>query len=51
MPPLQPSSPQTLLVKAWWLISNTKGVRVTRAMGSVSLAFERGVSAGFSARD
>jgi hypothetical protein len=46
----QPSSQQTLLVKSWWLISNAKGVRVTRDMGSVSLAFERCVSARFSAR-
>ncbi len=40
----------TLLVKSRWLISNAKGVRVTRDMGSVSLAFERCVSARFSAR-
>ena len=46
----QSASRQTLLGKSQWLISNAKGVRVTRDMGSVSLAFERGVSACFSAR-
>jgi hypothetical protein len=40
----------TLLVKSRWPISNTKGVRVTRDMGSVSLTFERCVSARFSIR-
>jgi hypothetical protein len=41
---------QTLLVKSRRPISNAKGVRVTRDMGSVLLAFERCVSACFSAR-
>jgi len=40
----------TLLVKSRWPISNAKDVRVTRDMGSVSLAFERCGSARFSAR-
>ena len=40
----------TLLGKSRWPISNTMGVRVTRDMGSVSLTFERCVSACFSAR-
>jgi hypothetical protein len=39
----------TLLVKSRWPISNVKGVRVTRDMGSVSLTFECCVSARFSA--
>jgi hypothetical protein len=47
---LAQSSPRlTLLVKSRWPTSNAKGVRVTRDMGSVSLAFERCVSAHFSA--
>ena len=40
----------TLLVMSRWPISNVKGVPVTRDMGSVSLAFERCVTARFSAR-
>jgi hypothetical protein len=40
----------TLLGKSRWPISNAKGVRVTRDMGSVSLTFERCVSVRFSAR-
>jgi hypothetical protein len=40
----------TLLGKSRWLRSNAKDVRVTKAMGSVSLAFACCVSARFSAR-
>jgi hypothetical protein len=36
---LQPSSRQTLLVKARWSISNATGVRVTKGMYVISLAF------------
>jgi hypothetical protein len=47
---LQTASQQTLLVKSRWPISNAKSVRVTRDINSVSLIFERCVSARFSAR-
>ena len=46
----QTSPTLTLLGKSRWLRSNAKDVRVTKAMGSVSLAFACCVSARFSAR-
>jgi hypothetical protein len=46
----QTASQQTLLGKSWRPISNTKGVRVTKDMGSVSLAFECSVSSRSRAR-
>jgi hypothetical protein len=45
----QTASQQTLLGKSWRPISNTKGVRVAKDMGSVSLAFGCSVSACSSA--
>ena len=42
-------SEQTLLGKSRWPIANAKGVRATRDVNSVSLTFERCVSASYSA--